>query len=61
MKPASRTPIGALMIAEVLASCPDYPKGAFSVLPCDRKVGDMFVTDERLKLLTGYRFAWLPL
>lgn len=52
LKPASRTPIGALMIAEALNKCPDMPKGAFSVLTCNRTVGDIFVTDERLKLLT---------
>ena len=38
LKPASKTPIGALMIAEVLAECPDMPKGACSVITCDRKV-----------------------
>ena len=52
LKPASKTPLGALMIAEVLASCPDMPKGACSVITCDRKVGDIFVRDERLKLLS---------
>lgn len=52
LKPASKTPIGALMIAEVLAECPDMPKGACSVITCDRKVGDIFVCDERLKLLS---------
>ena len=43
LKPASKTPIGALMIAEVLAGCADFPRGACSVITCDRKVGDMFV------------------
>ena len=41
LKPASKTPIGALMIAEVLAGCADFPRGACSVITCDRKVGDM--------------------
>ena len=50
LKPASKTPIGALMIAEVLAGCADFPRGACSVITCDRKVGDMFVQDERLKV-----------
>ena len=31
LKPASRTPIGALIIGEVLAKAPHMPKGA---LPC---------------------------
>ena len=39
LKPASRTPLGALMIAECLANCEDMPKAAFSVVTCDRKVG----------------------
>ena len=51
LKPASRTPIGALMIAEVLAET-DLPPGAFSILPCDRDGADLFTTDDRLKLLS---------
>ncbi len=35
LKPASRTPIGALIIGEVLAET-DLPKGAFSILPFSR-------------------------
>lgn len=51
LKPASKTPIGALIIGEVLAET-DLPKGAFSVLPCSRDGADLFTTDERLKLLS---------
>lgn len=51
MKPASRTPIGALIIGEVLAET-DLPKGAFSVLPCSRDGADLFTEDDRLKLLS---------
>lgn len=51
LKPASRTPIGALIIGEVLAET-DLPKGAFSVLPAHRGGADLFTTDERLKLLS---------
>ncbi len=51
LKPASRTPIGALMIGEVLAET-DLPVGAFSILPCHRDGADRFTTDERLKLLS---------
>ncbi|MFB9068631.1 aldehyde dehydrogenase family protein [Pseudofulvimonas gallinarii] len=51
LKPASRTPIGALVIAEVLAET-DLPAGAFSVLPCHRDGADLFTTDPRLKLLS---------
>ena len=51
LKPASRTPIGALIIGEVLAET-DLPKGAFSILPCSRDGADLFTTDKRLKLLS---------
>lgn len=51
LKPASRTPLGALIIGEVLAET-DLPKGAFSILPCSREGADLFTTDERFKLLS---------
>jgi len=51
LKPASLTPIGALMIGEILAET-DLPKGAFSILPARRDGSDLFTTDERLKLLS---------
>lgn len=51
MKPASKTPLGALIIGEVLAET-DLPKGAFSILPATRDGADLFTTDERLKLLS---------
>jgi len=51
MKPASRTPLGALIIGEVLAETA-LPKGAFSILPAHREGADLFTTDERLKLLS---------
>jgi acyl-CoA reductase-like NAD-dependent aldehyde dehydrogenase len=51
LKPASATPIGALLIGEVLAET-DLPAGAFSILPCAREGAEPFVSDERLKLLS---------
>jgi acyl-CoA reductase-like NAD-dependent aldehyde dehydrogenase len=51
LKPASLTPIGALVIGEILAET-DLPKGAFSILPCRREGAELFTTDERLKLLS---------
>jgi len=51
MKPASRTPLGALVMGEVLAET-NLPKGAFSILPAARDGADLFTTDERLKLLS---------
>ncbi len=59
LKPSERTPIGALIIGEVLAET-DLPKGAFSILPCRIEDADPFVEDERLKLLsfTGGQIGW---
>jgi acyl-CoA reductase-like NAD-dependent aldehyde dehydrogenase len=51
MKPASRTPLGAIIMGEVLAET-DLPRGAFSILPAHREGADLFTTDERLKLLS---------
>nr|WP_295371810.1 aldehyde dehydrogenase family protein [uncultured Sphingosinicella sp.] len=51
MKPASRTPLGALIVGEVLAET-NLPKGAFSILPAHRDGADKFTEDERLKLLS---------
>jgi len=52
MKPASLTPLGAIIMGEVLAECDVLPEGAFSILPAHREGADMFTTDERLKLLS---------
>jgi acyl-CoA reductase-like NAD-dependent aldehyde dehydrogenase len=51
LKPASLTPVGALIIGEVLAET-GLPEGAFSVLPCRREGADLFTVDPRLKLLS---------
>lgn len=61
LKPAERTPLGALIIGEVLAET-DLPAGAFSILPCERADAGPFTTDPRLKLLsfTGSRaVGWM--
>lgn len=52
MKPASLTPLGAIIMGEVLAECDVLPEGAFSILPASRAGADLFTTDERLKLLS---------
>ena len=59
LKPSEKTPIGALIIGEVLAET-DLPKGAFSILPVPGKDAAPFVEDERLKLLsfTGGQIGW---
>ena len=51
LKPASLTPIGAIIIGETLAET-DLPAGAFSILPCRRDGADLFTTDDRFKLLS---------
>lgn len=51
LKPASRTPLGALIMGEVLAET-NLPEGAFSILPCSRDGADLFTTDDRFKLLS---------
>src|SRR5690349_14201287 len=59
LKPAEKTPIGALIIGEVLAET-DLPLGAFSVLPATPDTASALVTDDRLKLLsfTGGQVGW---
>jgi len=59
LKPAEKTPIGALIIGEVLAET-DLPPGAFSVLPCTVETAAPLITDDRLKLLsfTGGQIGW---
>jgi acyl-CoA reductase-like NAD-dependent aldehyde dehydrogenase len=51
LKPASLTPVGAIILGEILAET-DWPEGGFSVLPCSRDGADLFTTDDRLKLLS---------
>ena len=51
LKPASLTPISALIMGEILAET-NLPAGAFSILPCKRDGAELFTTDDRLKLLS---------
>lgn len=51
VKPASLTPLGALIIGETLAET-KMPKGSFSILPCPREGAELFTTDPRLALLS---------
>lgn len=51
IKPPSRDPLTMLLIAQLLDEI-DYPKGAVSVMPMSREVGDMMVEDDRFKLLS---------
>ena len=51
LKPPSRDPLTMLVIAEMLDEI-GVAKGAVSVLPMSRDVGDALVADERFKLLS---------
>lgn len=51
LKPASATPIGALIIGEILSET-TLPPGTFSILPCRREGARLFAEDARLKLLS---------
>lgn len=51
LKPASTTPIIALMLAELIDQT-DHPKGAISILPASAQDASPLITDERVKLIT---------
>lgn len=51
LKPASSTPVGALILGEILTET-DLPAGAFSILPCSAREVEPLVTDDRIKLLS---------
>ena len=59
LKPAAKTPLGALIIGEVLAET-ELPAGAFSILPCSNEDAAALVEDERIALLsfTGGLVGW---
>jgi len=51
LKPASLTPIGALIIGETLAET-DLPEGAFSILPAKRTGAALFTEHPAIKLMS---------
>ena len=51
LKPASSTPLSCLELAKIIDETA-LPKGAISILPMNRTVGNKLVTDNRYKLLT---------
>ena len=59
LKPAAKTPLGALIIGEVLAET-DLPPGAFSILPCSNEDAAALTEDPRIALLsfTGGLVGW---
>lgn len=51
LKPASATPVTAVLLGEMLAET-DWPKEAFSILPCSSSVAEPLITDERIRKLS---------
>jgi acyl-CoA reductase-like NAD-dependent aldehyde dehydrogenase len=51
LKPATRTPLSALRLGELLSQT-ELPQGSVSVLPASRTTGEPLVTDGRIRLLT---------
>ncbi len=51
LKPASATPISALLLGEMLAQT-DWPPAAFSILPCAGSEADPLITDDRIAKLS---------
>jgi len=51
LKPATDTPIGALIIGEILSEA-DLPEGAFSVVTCRGRDSAPLVEDDRMKMLS---------
>ncbi len=51
LKPSTSTPLSTLKLARIIDKT-GLPKGAVSIIPMDRKTGNLLVTDQRFKLLT---------
>jgi len=51
LKPASSTPVSAVILGEILADT-EWPKGGFSILPCSSKDAEPLITDDRIKKLS---------
>ncbi len=51
LKPASSTPLSALELARIIYKT-SLPKGALSILPMDRELGNQLVIDPRFNLLS---------
>lgn len=51
LKPASKTPISAIILGEILAET-SLPQGAFSILPAQRSSISPLITDDRIQFLS---------
>lgn len=59
LKPSEKTPLGALIIADVLSKL-ELPKGAFSVFACSIDDAKPLIEDDRIAMLsfTGGQVGW---
>lgn len=51
LKPATKTPMSAIILGEILLTAGMTP-GQYNVVPCDRNVGELLATDDRIAKLT---------
>lgn len=51
LKPASSTPLSTLALARIIDEA-HLPKGSVSILPMDRKTGNLLATDDRISVLS---------
>ncbi len=51
LKPASKTPVSALMLGEMITAS-GIPEGGLSVIPCDGKTAEAMLADQRIKVLS---------
>ncbi|MFO0775605.1 MAG: aldehyde dehydrogenase family protein [Nitrospiraceae bacterium] len=51
IKPAPQTPLTALLLGEIVAGV-GLPPGALNVVPCDNRIAQRFVEDDRFKILS---------
>ncbi|MBS1111834.1 MAG: Lactaldehyde dehydrogenase [Nitrospirae bacterium] len=51
LKPASKTPITALMLGDIIMGS-GLPEGALSVLPCTGSIAEQILEDKRVKMLS---------
>ena len=51
VKPASATPLSALLLGEILLKAGALP-GSYNVIPCSARLAEALVTDPRLKMVT---------
>ncbi|MBI5559936.1 MAG: aldehyde dehydrogenase family protein, partial [Deltaproteobacteria bacterium] len=51
VKPASKTPLTALILGEIITEA-GWPEGGVSVVPCENALAEKMVVDERIKKLS---------